>query len=252
MTLVKNILILTEFEIYRKVEEWYKDSLHTLPRFVSSFFGGLHLIYPLSVHFFYWTVWKWFADMMPLPLHTLVCLITITKWSYTAMLQWLRWRIWQTTVISGSVQISSVVPVLFFVRKFRIMNKLSCLFKRIQVIFFVWHVPQFAFVWYVFMVEFRLYTLAGILQEGCILCNALHWEALIVSYVNFCHNPLMRVGPNSFLHHVSPFPFVRSVLWGGILRHCKYLLFLRISSVFVSIDDFCLNQLLCWSQKTDF
>ena len=94
------------------------------------------------------------------------------------------------------------------------------------------------------MVEFRLYTLAGILQEGCILCNASHWEALIVSYVNFCHNPLMRVGPNSFLHHVSPFPFVISVLWGGILRHCKYL-FLKISSVFVSIDDFCLNQLLC-------
>lgn len=178
MTLVKNILILTEFEIYRKVEEWYKDSLHTLPRFVSSFFCvWLHLIYPLSVHFFfYWTDWKWFADMMPLPLHTLLCLIRIAKWSYTAMLQWLRWRIWQTTVISGSVQISSVVPVMFFVRKFRIMNKLSCLFKRIQVIF-LWHVPQFAFVWCIFMVEFRLYTLAGILQEGCILCNASHWEA---------------------------------------------------------------------------
>ena len=102
------------------------------------FFFFCYIWFILSQYiFFYWTVWKWFADMMPLPLHTLVCLIRITKWSYTAMLQWLRWRIWQTTVISGSVQISSVVPVMFFVRKFRIMNKLSCLFKRIQVIFFV-------------------------------------------------------------------------------------------------------------------
>ena len=55
------------------------------------------------------------------------------------------------------------------------------------------------------------------------------------------HFTLMRVGSNSFLHHKSPFPFV---LWGGVLRHYKYILFLKISSV-VSIDDFCLNQLLC-------
>ena len=135
---------------------------------------------------------------------------------------------------------------MFFVRKFRIMNciELSCLFLKEYRSFFLWHVPQFVFVWCVFWLKSG--CMSEIPQEWCVLCNSSHWEGkhmlsfwLIASYVNFYHNPWMRVGSNSFLHHKSPFPlFCGKVFWDitNTSWLSKFHFFLYPLMIFVWID----------------